>query len=377
VGEAVLGLTVDAHLPLCARGLHLGRELDDLRHRDVRIGRTVAHQDGCTNGLRRGGRGGCEASVDADDSGELDAPAGEFERDKAAEAVTDDSAPRPPPDPLGEQVESRSGPSPDQRDVASQALDDGEHPGAISSHSDSVHVARQCCEPAPGQPGRLISGMGVEACTTVHDEDSSGIVLVGLWPHQGALELDPRVLVRQGLRPHCHLPSSIGIVKRTYVSQFYYMIDARVLDEALHLRLAIGQVARRLRWVYARRSAQRDIGFLEAAVLVRLDREGPSSPSGLASSEGITSQAVSMAVAALAAQGLVSRRRDEKDGRRVVLAITEAGQATLRHSEEGTTQALATALMSLSAADRSALAAAEPALVTLAGRLHAAEQLTA
>jgi DNA-binding MarR family transcriptional regulator len=152
------------------------------------------------------------------------------------------------------------------------------------------------------------------------------------------------------------------------------MVDAKVHDEALQLRLAIGQVARRLRWVYARRSAQRDIGFLETAVLLRLDREGPSSPTGLASAEGITSQAVSLAVAALAAQGLVSRRRDETDGRRVVLAITEAGQATLRDSEEGTTWALAAALESLSAAERSALAAAEPALMALADRLHDAER---
>jgi hypothetical protein len=156
--------------------------------------------------------------MDAHSGGQLDAPAGKFERDTAAEAVTDNSAPRSPPDPLGKQVESRSGPSPHQRDVASQTLDDGQHPGAISSHPDSVHVARQRSKAAPGEPRRLVSGMGVEACAAMYDEDSSGVVLAGLWPDKGGFELDSGVLVRQGLRPHGHLPSSIDTVKRTYVS---------------------------------------------------------------------------------------------------------------------------------------------------------------
>jgi hypothetical protein len=55
-------------------------------------------------------------------------------------------------------------------------------------------------------------------------------------------------------------------------------------------------------------------------------------------------------------------------------AVTDAGRAALHDSEESAIQALVTALMSLSAADRATLASAEPALIALAERLRDAER---
>ena len=69
------------------------------------------------------------------------------------------------------------------------------------------------------------------------------------------------------------------------------MGDGPDVVAAQDLRLAIGRVARRLRQLYAteREGAANSI---ELGILVRLDREGPTSPSTLAAGEGVTSQAI-------------------------------------------------------------------------------------
>ena len=69
------------------------------------------------------------------------------------------------------------------------------------------------------------------------------------------------------------------------------MADGLDVVTAQELRLAIGRVARRLRQLYA---TERDgaVSFIELGVLVRLQREGPTSPGTLAAGEGVTSQAI-------------------------------------------------------------------------------------
>jgi DNA-binding MarR family transcriptional regulator len=67
-------------------------------------------------------------------------------------------------------------------------------------------------------------------------------------------------------------------------------------------------------------------------VLARLmDNEGLTT-SDLASVEGMRHQSMASTVAALAGLGLVERRRDPGDGRRLLIALTAEGR---RRAEEG------------------------------------------
>jgi DNA-binding MarR family transcriptional regulator len=66
------------------------------------------------------------------------------------------------------------------------------------------------------------------------------------------------------------------------------------------------------------------------AVLGRLDRDGPSSISELAACERMRPQSMAQTVRDLQTAGLVSRRPDPADGRRVFVELTAAGRELLR-----------------------------------------------
>jgi DNA-binding MarR family transcriptional regulator len=102
------------------------------------------------------------------------------------------------------------------------------------------------------------------------------------------------------------------------------------------LRLTIGRIARRLRQSHA----AGDLSLSEVSVLSRLERDGPSTPSALAEHERVRQQAMATTLAALEERGLVDRRPDATDGRRVVMTLTEAGRATVRHRRSESAQRL-------------------------------------
>ena len=91
---------------------------------------------------------------------------------------------------------------------------------------------------------------------------------------------------------------------------------------ACELRVVIGQLVRRLR-------AEHGFSLAQGAVLGRLDREGASSTSDLASAERVRPQSMAQTVAELEEGGLLSRRPDPKDGRRALLELTPKGRETL------------------------------------------------
>lgn len=75
-------------------------------------------------------------------------------------------------------------------------------------------------------------------------------------------------------------------------------------------------------------------------------------------------------LAALERRGLVERRRDPADGRRVVLAVTEAGGKTLRARRSARTEQLARAIEAeFTGAELRRLQACVPLLERLAERL--------
>ena len=139
--------------------------------------------------------------------------------------------------------------------------------------------------------------------------------------------------------------------------------DPDVGQVAAALRVSIGLLLRRLRQV----RVEGELTLPESSALVRLDRGGPTTPSDLAKLEQISPQSMGATLAALEARGLVERRPDPRDGRRVVLSVTEAGREVLLDKRNARARQLAQALSAgFTPAELRQLMAAAPLLERLA-----------
>jgi DNA-binding MarR family transcriptional regulator len=106
----------------------------------------------------------------------------------------------------------------------------------------------------------------------------------------------------------------------------------------------------------------------ERTALSHLDRSGPTTSSALAREVQITAQAMGATLSTLRARGLVERRPDPNDGRRVVLTVTDAGLQALKNKRNARTELIAKALSSgtFTPTELEQLAAAAPLLERLA-----------
>lgn len=106
----------------------------------------------------------------------------------------------------------------------------------------------------------------------------------------------------------------------------------------------------------------------ERTALSRLDRAGPTTSSALAREVQITAQAMGATLNALRTRGLVERRPDPNDGRRVVLTVTDAGRQALKNKRNERTELIARALTggTFTQPELEQLAAAAPLLERLA-----------
>ena len=139
--------------------------------------------------------------------------------------------------------------------------------------------------------------------------------------------------------------------------------DPDVGQLAAALRVSIGLLLRRLRQVHV----DGELTLPESSALVRLDRGGPTTPGELAKREQISPQSMGATLATLEARALVERRPDPRDGRRVVLSVTEAGRDLLLDNRNARTRQLAQALSAgFTPAELSQLRAAAPLLERLA-----------
>jgi DNA-binding MarR family transcriptional regulator len=139
--------------------------------------------------------------------------------------------------------------------------------------------------------------------------------------------------------------------------------DPDVGQVAAALRVSIGLLLRRLRQV----RVEGELTLPESSALVRLDRGGPTTPSDLAKLEQISPQSMGATLAALEARGLVERRPDPRDGRRVVLSVTKAGRDVLLDQRNTRARQLAQALSAgFTPAELRQLLAAAPLLERLA-----------
>ncbi|MCW2870243.1 MarR family transcriptional regulator [Actinacidiphila oryziradicis] len=144
------------------------------------------------------------------------------------------------------------------------------------------------------------------------------------------------------------------------------MIHEDAARLAAELRACLGPLVRRLRQVHL----DGELTLSQTSVLVRLDREGPATPSELAAGEGIRPQSMGTIVAALRERGLVARDPDPHDGRRVVVSLTDAGLEALRGLRREKARRLTRAITEeLTPAERGQLAAAIPLLERLSRRV--------
>jgi len=100
---------------------------------------------------------------------------------------------------------------------------------------------------------------------------------------------------------------------------------------ASELRMVLGQLIRRLR-------AEHRFSLSQGSVLGRLDREGTKSIGDLAVAERVRPQSMTQTISDLEGEGLIARRADPADGRRILVELTEQGHQTLqadRRQREG------------------------------------------
>lgn len=132
--------------------------------------------------------------------------------------------------------------------------------------------------------------------------------------------------------------------------------------DVTRLRVAIARVSRRLR-----RHELAGITPTQLAALATVEARGPLRLGDLAAVERIAPSTLTRMVTALEELGYVSRCAVPGDARAAALSVTEPGRAALDRIRQETTAILADSLRTLPADQLAALAAALPALETLAG----------
>jgi DNA-binding MarR family transcriptional regulator len=112
-----------------------------------------------------------------------------------------------------------------------------------------------------------------------------------------------------------------------------------------------------------------DLTLAESSALSQLQRGGPTTAATLAKLEQISPQSIGATVASLEGKGLIQRSADPADGRRVILSLTSAGDATVEARRSARDQHFTRALRALSAEERAQLLQAMPVLERLAEEL--------
>ncbi|MHA6765614.1 MarR family winged helix-turn-helix transcriptional regulator [Streptacidiphilus sp. PAMC 29251] len=135
-------------------------------------------------------------------------------------------------------------------------------------------------------------------------------------------------------------------------------------DVAAALLTSLSVLVRRVRQV----PVEGGLTMPERTALSHLDRSGPTTSSALAREVQITAQAMGATLGALRGRGLVERRPDPHDGRRVVLTVTDAGRQALKNKRNARAELIARALTggTFTPAELEQLASAAPLLERLA-----------
>jgi DNA-binding MarR family transcriptional regulator len=130
---------------------------------------------------------------------------------------------------------------------------------------------------------------------------------------------------------------------------------------------SISELLRRARQV----PLDQGLSMPERSALSLLERTGPTASSALAREAQITAQAMGATLSALRERGLVERRPDPNDGRRVVLSVTDAGRQALADKRNARTEQMAAVLRGgeFTPTELEQLATAAPLIARLARHL--------
>ncbi|MDN7120407.1 MarR family transcriptional regulator [Nocardioides sp. ChNu-153] len=132
---------------------------------------------------------------------------------------------------------------------------------------------------------------------------------------------------------------------------------------AAELRVAVMRLRRRLA---NERDPANDLGIGVMGVLGALHRHGEASVGELAAFEKVQPPSMTRAVRKLEERGYVARRSDERDGRLVLVSLTDAGRELVLADRRRRDEWLARELRALTPAERATLRAAVPILARLA-----------
>jgi DNA-binding MarR family transcriptional regulator len=133
-------------------------------------------------------------------------------------------------------------------------------------------------------------------------------------------------------------------------------------EVATAVRRAVAALARRLR---AARPAN-GLSLTKLSLLGHLYRKGSMSAAELAALERVQPQSLTRVIAELSHAGLITRRPDVNDGRRVLLDITGDGLGLLTHDMQQRDAWLAKAMSDLSVTERELLRLAAQLMERLA-----------
>lgn len=103
------------------------------------------------------------------------------------------------------------------------------------------------------------------------------------------------------------------------------------------VRAVISRLRRRL----LKASEVEDMTLGQTSVLARIADKGGVTASELAATEGVRHQSMTAVVASLAALGLVDRRPDPEDGRRLLITLTPEGSRRVAEGRQARTEWLA------------------------------------
>jgi DNA-binding MarR family transcriptional regulator len=106
---------------------------------------------------------------------------------------------------------------------------------------------------------------------------------------------------------------------------------------------AIGLLVRRVRAA----AGSQELSLTEAAVMRRIDTDGPATTADLARAEGMKPQSMGATVAALEEMGMVERKPHPTDGRQVHIELTSKGAAVRRRARDAKRTWLAQAVAQL------------------------------
>jgi DNA-binding MarR family transcriptional regulator len=117
--------------------------------------------------------------------------------------------------------------------------------------------------------------------------------------------------------------------------------------------------------IFIRLPTVRRFNFSTLSVLHTLSRNGPLRLTDLTATEQLKQPAITSLVAKLEGDGLVSRRRDPRDGRAVLLSLTREGRQIVRSRHADRTAKLSRLVDRLNDQEREVLAGSARVLVRL------------